>query len=310
MGFAFLASTMLNVHMRTDWPADTGISIVVPVFNEAGTILGVLNDIDSFVKREQLTAEITVVNDGSTDETMAVLRKVEFITLLEHKMNRGYSTSLKTGISKAKYEWILTIDGDGSHPASQISALLPFAGDYDLVVGARDGKLGHDTFFRRFGRGIVTIFAEYVCQSKIADINSGFRLFKKELALKFWHLFPEGFSFSTTLTVAAHVRHYPVKYVFTEVHKRQGGKSSIKPAKDFIGFLNIITRLAIYFRPLRVFVPLGIFFFVAAIAIVSGSYVLTGMSAGTTFTVLVTTGVQMLVLGLIAEMIVKRFFND
>lgn len=294
----------------SDGTPNLRVSIVIPAFNEAGTILRVLEDVHGYMRKTGLQGEIIVVNDGSSDGTKAVLEGVPYVTAISHKLNRGYSASLKTGIAKAQCEWILTLDGDGAHPASQIAALLPYAGEYDLVVGARDGKLGYDTPVRRMGRAIVTRFAEYVSQAKIDDINSGFRLFKKSLALKFWHLFPEGFSFSTTISVAAHVRHFPVKYVYVEVQKRKAGKSSIKPIKDFVGFLSIIMRLAIYFRPLRVFVPLALFFFASAVTAVIVSYAWTGEGVSTTFTVLVSAGMQTIVLGLIAEMIVKRFYDE
>lgn len=289
---------------------EQAISLVIPAFNEEKTIAAVVQDIYQYITAKQLKAEIIVVNDGSKDGTREVLRGIPFITFLEHKINRGYGASLKTGIAKAKYPWILTIDADGSHPASQIEHLLPYMQEYDLIVGARDGKLGYDTFFRRLGRTIITAFAEYICETPIADINSGFRLFRKDLAQKFWHLYPEGFSFSTTITVGAHVRKHPVKYIFTEVLKRKGGTSTIKPVKDFIGFMNIVTRLAIYFKPMSIFIPLALSLIALGFIVVGVNYVLYGGILKTAFAVLVMTGIQMATFGLIAEMIVKRFYTE
>ena len=143
---------------------ENAVSIVIPAFNEEKTIATVVQDIYQFITKKQIKAEIIVVNDGSKDGTKAVLQNIPFITYLEHRLNRGYGASLKTGISNASYPWILTIDADGSHPASQIDHLLPYRNDYDLIVGARDGKLGYDTFFRRLGRTIITAFAEYICK--------------------------------------------------------------------------------------------------------------------------------------------------
>jgi glycosyltransferase involved in cell wall biosynthesis len=285
------------------------ISIIIPAYNEEKTIVAAIDDIKSELSNK-FEYELIVVNDGSTDRTKEVLSQIDGINFLNHKMNLGYSSSLKTGINNARYDWILTTDGDGSHLANQISRLTPFMDEYDLIIGARTSKDAYDTSSRRFGRNIIAIFAQYISHSKIDDINSGFRLFKKSLSKRFWHLFPERFSFSTTITVAAHVNHYAVKYVPIEVHKRKGGSSSIKPAKDFLGFLNIIARLAIYFKPLKVFVPLSLLFFIIAISTVMIDYFLTGMILDTTFAILVTTGIQMLVFGFIAEMIVKRFYND
>lgn len=286
----------------------TELSIVVPAYNESKSIADVLSGLKNELA-DKLIYEIIVVNDGSSDDSRQILEAIPDIKLINHKINRGYSSSLKTGIENSRYDWILTFDSDGSHPPHQIMDLIKFSDEYDLIVGARIGKKAHDTFFRKIGRRIVAGFAQYISKAQIPDINSGFRLFKKELAKKFWHLFPEGFSFSTTLTVAAHVGRYAVKYVPIESYKRQAGKSGIKPIQDLAGFLNIVTRLAIYFKPLRVFVPLSIFFFIAAILSVGVGYYLTQGFLDTTFAVLFNLSVQSLIFGFIAEMIVKRFYS-
>ena len=284
------------------------LSIIVPAYNEGKTIAEVLASLKKELA-DKLIYEIIVVNDGSTDNSREILKAIPYIKPINHKINRGYSSSLKTGIENSQYDWVLTFDSDGSHPPHQIMDLIKFCDDYDLIVGARTGKQAYDTFFRKIGRKIVTSFAQYISKAKIPDINSGFRLFKKELAQRFWHLFPEGFSFSTTLTVASHVSRYAVKYVPIESYKRQAGKSGIKPVRDMAGFLNLVTRLAIYFKPLRVFVPLSIFFFVTAIFAVGIGFYFTHGFLDTTFAILLNLSIQSLIFGLIAEMIVKRFYS-
>ncbi len=284
------------------------LSIIVPAYNESKTIAEVLAGLKKELD-DKLAYEIIVINDGSTDNSREILEVVPYINLVNHKINRGYGSSLKTGIENSKYDWVLTFDGDGSHPPHQIMDLIKFCDDYDLIIGARVGKQAYDTVLRKTGRWIVTKFAQYISGAKISDINSGFRLFKKDLARKFWHLFPEGFSFSTTLTVASHVGHYAVKYIPAETHKRQAGKSGIKPVRDMAGFLNIVTRLAIYFKPLRVFVPLSILFLAAALLLVGIDYYFTRGVLDTTFAILFNASIQSLILGLLAEMIVKRFYS-
>ena len=286
----------------------TGLSIVIPAHNESRSIAEVL----ASLKRElgnKLTYEIIVVNDGSTDNSREILAAIPYIKIVNHKINRGYGSSLKTGIENSRYDWVLTFDGDGSHPPHQIPDLIKFCDDYDLIIGARVGKQAYDTFFRKIGRRIVTGFARYISKAEILDINSGFRLFKKDLAKKFWHLFPDGFSFSTTLTVASHAGRYAVKYVPIESYKRRAGQSGIKPIRDMAGFLNIVLRLAIYFKPLRVFTPLSIFFFISAILAIGIGYYFTHGFLDTTFAILFNLSVQSFIFGLIAEMIVKRFYS-
>jgi glycosyltransferase involved in cell wall biosynthesis len=284
------------------------LSIIIPSFNEDKTIAEVLVNLKKELENK-LTYEIIVVNDGSTDNSREILEAIPYVKLINNKVNRGYSSSIKTGIENSKYDWIMTFDGDASHPPHQIMDLLVYCNEYDLIVGARVGKQAYDTVLRKIGRRIVTKFAQYISKAEIPDINSGFRVFKKDLAKKFWNLFPEGFSFSTTITVASHVARYAVKYVPIETYKRQSGKSGIKPVRDMVGFLNIVTRFAIYFQPLRVFVSLSILFFMAAIIVVFLDYYFVNGVLDTTFAILFNTSIQALMFGLIAEMIVKRFYS-
>jgi len=288
--------------------SETKLSIVVPAYNEGETIAEVLADL----KKEldgKLIYEIVVVNDGSTDNSRKILDKIPYIKLVNHRINRGYGSSLKTGIENSRYDWVLTFDSDGSHPSHQIMDLVKFLDKYDMVVGARTAQKTYDTVLRKTGRKIVTALAQYISKVEIPDINSGFRFFKKELAQKFWHLYPEGFSFSTTITVASHVARYAVKYVPIKSYKRKGGKSGIKPFRDMIGFMNVVIRLAIYFKPLRVFVPLSILLLTAAILLVGVDYYFTGGVLDVTFAILVNASIQSFMFGLIAEMIVKRFYS-
>src|SRR3989344_1569266 len=120
------------------------LSIIVPAYNEGKTIAGVL----AGLKKEldgKLNYEIIVVNDGSTDNSREILETIPDIKLINHKINRGYGSSLKTGIEKSRYDWIVTFDSDGSHPPHQIMDLVKFCDEYDMVVGARVGKQAHDT---------------------------------------------------------------------------------------------------------------------------------------------------------------------
>ncbi len=283
------------------------LSIVVPVYNEGETVASVLTDL----KKEldgKITHEIIVVNDGSTDNSCAILETIPYIKLVNHTVNSGYGSALKTGIKNSRYNWVLTFDSDGSHPSHQIMDLVKFCDSHDLIIGARTGEQSYDTFFRKIGRKIVTKFAQYISGVEIEDINSGFRIFKKELPQKFWPLLPDGFSFSSTSTVASHVSHYPVKYVSINANKRAGGKSTVRPAKDFVGFLSLITKIAIYFKPLKVFIPISIFLFVSAILVLLIGWFAFGGVLDITFAILIMAAIQSLTFGLIAEMIVKRFY--
>ena len=109
------------------------VSIVVPAFNEANTISGVISEISMYGK-------VIVVNDGSTDETEQYARGAGAL-IVSHKVNLGYDSAIASGLAKAlaeKFDFAITIDGDGQHEPAQIANFLYelFEGA-DIVVGIR-----------------------------------------------------------------------------------------------------------------------------------------------------------------------------
>ncbi|MFY9457884.1 MAG: glycosyltransferase family 2 protein [Candidatus Spechtbacterales bacterium] len=287
------------------------ITVVIPVFNERDAILTTFTSLDIALSATQAEYEIIAVNDGSTDGSDAILNNLNIknFFVVRHPINRGYGAALKTGITHAKYPWILITDADGTYPVESIPSLLEHMHSHDMVVGARSGQNIHDTLSRKIGRGIVRVFASYVSGAKIEDVNSGFRIFKKEHAKKFWHLFPDGFSFTTTLSVASHTERHGVKYIPIDYRKRSG-KSSINPAKDFLGFLSLVTRLAIYFRPLKIFVPLSFSLFALSWIVLVYGYLSSGTIFDVSWAILLITSVQVLLFGFLADIMVKRSYNN
>src|SRR4029434_11195186 len=108
-----------------------------------------------------------------------------------------------------------------------------------MVVGARTGDVVHIPLMRRPGKWIITRLAEYLSGQSIPDLNSGFRIFRKDVALRFLSLYPDGFSFTTTITLAMLTNFHRVKFVPINYHKRVG-KSSIHPIRDFTNFVILI----------------------------------------------------------------------
>ncbi len=145
--------------------------------------------------------EIIVINDGSSDRTGEVARTLP-VTLIEHETNRGYGASLKDGLQRAKGEYILIADADGTYPLADIPRLAADIPTFDMVIGARTGDLVKIPFLRRLGKWILTQLAEYLSRQKIPDLNSGFRIFRKDVAMRFFAMYPDGFSFTTTITLA------------------------------------------------------------------------------------------------------------
>lgn len=280
------------------------LSIVVPVYNEEKAILDTINRLKEVQKRIKDSSEIIIVNDGSTDKTRLILNEISGIKHTGHNKNKGYGASLKTGIKEATGEFIAITDADGTYPIEDIPMLYQYMNKYDMVVGSRTKKGAKIPLIRKPAKYVVNKLAEHISQTKIPDLNSGLRIFKKDIALRYWNLFPDGFSFTTTITMATMTNDYKVKFIPINYYKREG-KSSIKPIQDTANFISLIIRMMTYFKPLRVLAPVGLTFFFAGL--IKGVYDLFNnnyIGAGSIMVIL--TGVQILILGLIADLIIKR----
>lgn len=244
------------------------LSIIIPAYNEeiiiSQTIAELKNELH---KITDLEYEIIVINDYSKDSTREILKKTDGIKLIDHPYNKGYGASLKTGIRESGFENLLFFDADGQHPAEKISELLGYCEEFDMVAGART-KGYKGPYVRQPGKKLLNWTANYLTGIKIPDINCGFRIIKKELLLKFIHLMPNGFSFSTTSTLAFIREGLNVKFVPIEVKKRIG-KSTVRP-RDAIKTLLLIVRIILLFSPLKVFFPISIIFFAGAM--ITGIY--------------------------------------
>ncbi|MBS3117899.1 glycosyltransferase family 2 protein [Candidatus Woesearchaeota archaeon] len=278
------------------------ISIILPTYNEEKTIEDTVQKIKQIIKENKLNAQIVVVNDASTDNTKEILNRIQAIKVMEHQINRGYGASLKTGIKHTNTDWILITDADGTYPIEDIPTLIEQINSADMIVGARIKKGVKIPLTRRPAKKIIGTLANLLVGKKIPDINSGFRIFKREVALKFFHLFPDGFSFTTTITLAALTNNYKVKFVPIDYYQRQG-KSTVHPIKDFIGFLAIIIRIMVYFRPLKMFSILAGMLFLIGTTIFLYTFLVLNNIADITVIVILLASLQVFLSGMIAEII-------
>ena len=216
-------------------------SIVIPAFNESASIAHVLEGLATIPGDYQ----IIVVNDGSTDGTRELLENTSGLTVIHHEENRGYGASLMSGIREAHSEIIVTIDADGQHDHNDIVRLLDQIADCAMVVGARTGG-SYFYVSRIVGHRILFLIAELWTGSTIPDINSGLRAFRKREALRYEALLPDGFSFTTTLTLALLKEKYPVRFVPIVTRKRVG-RSTFR-LRYGIRVLRGIFRLMVLFR--------------------------------------------------------------
>jgi glycosyltransferase involved in cell wall biosynthesis len=287
---------------------NAGISLIIPAYHEEDCIGAVLEALPD--QLEGLTYEIIVVDDGSTDRTGEIAAQYDDVVVLHHRSNRGYGAALKTGIRRARYDLIGITDADGTYPNERIPDLVRhlYETESDMVVGSRTGENVNIPLVRRPAKWIIGKLANIVAGEPIPDINSGLRVFQRDIALSFFSLLPEGFSFTTTITLGMLANHYFVEYLPIDYHKRVG-KSKIKPIRDTLNFTQLILRIALYFAPLKVFVPLSFFLLVFAVIWGLFSTTVLGRFADTSTLVVVMAGAQMGALGLVAELINKRTPN-
>jgi glycosyltransferase involved in cell wall biosynthesis len=246
----------------------------------------------------ELIEAIIVVDDGSSDDTASIAESTG-VRVIQHKRNKGYGASLKTGIRAARTEFVLTMDSDGQHQAEDIGRLWEKAGHSDMVVGQRTSLI-HSPLWRMPGKWLLSFMANYLTRQHIPDLNSGFRLMRREVVMKYMHLCPPGFSFSKTITMAFFNRGYNVAYVPIDVKKRVGA-STVSLATGLETII-LILRIATLFDPLRIFIPISIF--TASVGILWGiPYTLSGRGISVGSMLAIVTALLMFSLGLICDQI-------
>ena len=151
----------------------------------------------------------------------------------------------------------MIIDADGTYPCERIPDLVQAARGVDMVVGARTDDQSAQPLVRRLAKGVLRAHCSWLVGRRIPDMNSGLRAFRRREFDRFARVLPDGFSLTTTLTVAMMrsglaVRFVPITYA------ARIGRSKIQPVQDTLRFVQLIVRTGMYFAPLRVLVPLVI----------------------------------------------------
>lgn len=283
------------------------ISVIIPVFNEEAIIAETVGSVRIYLDQTGNPYEIICVNDGSTDGTADILEKLSAITLLTHHRNRGYGASLKTGLRHAKYEHILILDADGTYPVSVLPDMTRhyFKNNLDMLIGSRTGANTSYPFIKKIPKFFIRNYASYIAGRNVGDFNSGMRIFNRDVALRFFDLYPDGFSFTTTITVSMICKGYYVDSYPVDYYKRVG-KSKISPFKDTINFFRLLTRLAVFFRPLKLFMPVVLLLLaISLVFIVRDVFILQNLTQSTVLFPILTS--LFFLMGLMADMIARKF---
>lgn len=277
------------------------LTVIIPAYNEEKGIRQTILELLPLAIESNW--KILVINDGSTDNSVNELTDIADITIISHPYNKGYGAALKTGINFAETEWVALYDADGQHRPEDLERLFNGLGDYDMVIGER-GKDSHHDRMRKPGKWILTKTANFLTGRKIPDLNSGLRIIKKDIIIKLLHLFPDGFSFSTTSTIAFLNMGFNVGYIPIKVNKRKG-KSSVRQIKHGSGTLLLILRLIVLFNPLKVFIPVSLFLFSAGLIyeIIYGIVLIPGIKILPAALLAFISGILVFFFGLVVDQI-------
>jgi glycosyltransferase involved in cell wall biosynthesis len=284
------------------------ISVIIPALNEGLVIGNVVKQIHAAVSKLDENHEIIVIDDGSTDDTAQQAREAGAV-VIQHPYNIGNGASVKSGIRRARGQILVTIDGDGQHDPNDIAKLVERIGSYDMVVGSRNRE-SETAAHRDAANMVFNSLASYVSERKIEDLTSGFRAIKAHIARQFVYLLPNKFSYPTTITLSVVRAGYSLGYESIKFAGRdKKTKSKINPLQDGMRFLMIILKIAVFYAPLKVFVPLSMIIFLLGVSYGLMRIFVLNAPYGQTSALLMSTAVLTFLVGLVSEQIAQLRFD-
>jgi glycosyltransferase involved in cell wall biosynthesis len=253
------------------------IAVIIPAYNEQHAVRATVEDIRSVLVGARVSHEIIVVNDGSSDNTMAEAQG-SGARVVNFANNSGYGHALKAGIAASDSDLVAILDADGTYPPDALPAMIRMAASSDMVVGDRGPSMKNVPLVRRPAKWVLKMLASVLARRRINDVNSGLRVFRRPALERFLPLVPDGYSFTTTITLcmlasSLTVVYHPINY------RQRIGHSKIK-ARHFFKFIFLVLRLTVLFQPLRIFLPVGALLFIAGAAKAIYDHSLTNPSTG------------------------------
>jgi polyisoprenyl-phosphate glycosyltransferase len=284
-----------------DQPLD--VSIVLPVFNERAHLLEELDRIERAMDASRYSYEIIVVDDGSTDGAAELLRG-RAVRLIRFERNRGSGTARRAGTQAARGEVVVWTDVDMTYPNDRIPELVDALDGHDHVVGARTSEQGTVKALRVPAKYLIRKLASYLVETDIPDLNSGFRAFRRNVAMQYVHLLPAGFSCVTTMTMSFLGNGYTVHYVDIPYEKR-AGRSKFHWWADTKRYVTQVVRMTLSYNPLRVFLPLGFWLLFAGLVKLGFDWWQRDFRLATNTLLLFFIGLNVISIGLLADLVVR-----
>lgn len=218
------------------------ILLAIPAYNEARhlprVLAGVLQVMDA--------QDILVVDDGSTDGTLAAIEHLG-LTTLRHTQNEGKGVSLRQALRYAReknYAWLLCMDGDGQHDPADVPLFLQLiAGDQaDVLLGDRMHRAGHMPLPRQWSNRLSSLILSLLINNgrRLTDTQCGFRALRVSSMQEAWFC-ERGFQFESEVLLVLGRRGCRIQQV--PIHTRYAQEeSSINPLADTLRFLKLVFK--------------------------------------------------------------------
>jgi len=208
------------------------ISVVLPILNEEKIIVTTIKKLITKLSRICTQYEIIAVNDGSEDNTIKKLKKLQKnyqnLTIIDHKVNKGYGAAFQSGVRVAKYEWILFIDSDMQFDVNDLDKFIQHITANDFIIGYRSKRA--DNIKRIVISKVYNYIVSLLFGLKITDIDCAFKLMKKSSIQKLGRL-PNSFFISTALLVKAISSEVIIKELSVKHLPRTKGSSTVTLAQ-------------------------------------------------------------------------------
>jgi len=264
--------TLLVVSNVSDEQPSPHVTIVLPCYNEQDHVIDEVQRICKAMDSSGQPYELLAFDDCSTDETLQRLHDAEpdypQMKVIAFHHNSGSGTIRRIGSQQARGDVVVWTDADMSYPNERIPELVTLLDEdftVDQVVGARITEEGSHKLLRVPAKWVIRKIAERLSGSKIPDLNSGLRAFRREVAKPYLRLLPPGFSCVTTITLAFLCNQHDVRYVPIDYAKR-AGTSKFHFTKDAYRYILQVLRMIMYFNPLKVLMPLALWLLGVAVA--------------------------------------------
>ncbi|MCY9785595.1 glycosyltransferase family 2 protein [Nocardiopsis sp. EMB25] len=291
--------------------APVRVTVVLPCYNEQDHVLDEVKRICSAMDASGYGYELLAVDDASTDDTLARLRDAEALhprlRVIAFGHNGGSGTVRRIGSQRARGEFVVWTDADMSYPNERIPelvAMLDQDPEIDQVVGARTQEMGSHKALRVPAKWVIRKIAEGLTGTRIPDLNSGLRVFRRDVARPYLRLLPPGFSCVTTITLAFLSNQHPIRYVPVEYATR-AGTSKFHFVKDAYRYILQVLRMVMYFNPLKVLMPLALTLLGVGAAKFVFDQVRDLFYIANNTVMILMTGLILAAIGLLADLIVR-----